>query len=193
LFFSDLRVTLRLDVRRSGTLYNDGEYSHSESWQKKGFPMAELSVGTQAPDFTLPRDGGGSVSLSQFEGKSVVLFFYPKDDTTGCTAESIAFTKLEADFKAADTVVIGMSPDSVKSHDKFVRKHDLSVMLVSDEERTTLEAYGVWKEKSMYGKKYMGVERTTFLLDAEGRIEKIWPKVKVDGHADEVLKSVREM
>jgi peroxiredoxin Q/BCP len=155
--------------------------------------MAELSVGTQAPDFTLPRNGGGSVSLSQFEGKSVVLFFYPKDDTTGCTAESIAFTKLEPDFKAADTVVIGMSPDSVKSHDKFVKKHDLSVMLVSDEEKTTLEAYGVWKEKSMYGKKYMGVERTTFLLDAEGRIEKIWPKVKVDGHADEVLKAIREM
>jgi thioredoxin-dependent peroxiredoxin len=154
--------------------------------------MAELSVGAQAPDFTLPRDGGGSVSLSEFEGKSVVLFFYPKDDTTGCTAESIAFTKLEQDFAAAETVVIGMSPDSVKSHDKFVKKHELSVMLVY-EEKTTLEAYGVWKEKSMYGKKYMGVERTTFLLDAEGRIEKIWPKVKVEGHAEEVLKAVREM
>lgn len=155
--------------------------------------MAELSVGAQAPDFTLPRDGGGSVSLSEFEGKPVVLFFYPKDDTSGCTAESIAFTKLEPDFAAADTVVIGMSPDSVKSHDKFVKKHALSVMLASDEEKTTLEAYGVWKEKSMYGKKYMGVERTTFLLDAEGRIEKIWPKVKVEGHAEEVLKAVRDM
>jgi thioredoxin-dependent peroxiredoxin len=155
--------------------------------------MAELSVGTHAPNFDLPRDGGGRASLSQFEGKPVVLFFYPKDDTTGCTAESIAFSKLEPEFAAANTVVIGMSPDSVKSHDKFVKKHDLSVMLVSDEDKTTLEAYGVWKEKSMYGKKYMGVERTTMLLDSEGRIEKIWPKVKVDGHAEEVLNAVRAL
>lgn len=155
--------------------------------------MAELGVGAQAPDFDLPRDGGGRVSLSQFEGKAVVLFFYPKDDTTGCTAESIAFTRLEPEFAAADTVVIGMSPDSVKSHDKFVRKHDLSVLLVSDEEKTTLEAYGVWREKSMYGRKYMGVERTTFLLDKDGRIEKIWPKVKVDGHAEDVLNAVRAL
>jgi peroxiredoxin Q/BCP len=155
--------------------------------------MAELGVGAQAPDFDLPRDGGGRVSLSQFEGKAVVLFFYPKDDTTGCTAESIAFTRLEPEFAAAGTVVIGMSPDSVKSHDKFVRKHDLSVLLVSDEEKTTLEAYGVWKEKSMYGRKYMGVERTTFLLDKDGRIEKIWPKVKVDGHAEDVLNAVRAL
>ncbi|KAA0697529.1 peroxiredoxin [Neorhizobium sp. P12A] len=155
--------------------------------------MAELGVGAHAPDFDLPRDGGGRVSLSQFEGKAVVLFFYPKDDTTGCTAESIAFTQLEQEFAAADTVVIGMSPDSVKSHDKFVRKHNLSVLLVSDEEKTTLEAYGVWKEKSMYGRTYMGVERTTFLLDKEGRIEKIWPKVKVAGHAEDVLNAVRAL
>ena len=155
--------------------------------------MAELTIGDEAPDFRLPRNGGGDISLSDLKGKTVVLYFYPKDDTSGCTAEAIDFSALGAQFEAANTVVIGISPDSVKSHDKFAAKHSLTVMLAADEDRSALEAYGVWKEKSMYGKKYMGVERTTFLLDAEGRIEKIWPKVKVDGHADEVLKAIREM
>jgi peroxiredoxin Q/BCP len=152
--------------------------------------MAELDVGSAAPDFDLPRDGGGRVSLAAFEGKPVVLFFYPKDDTTGCTIESIDFTRLAPEFAANGAIVIGMSPDSVKRHDKFVKKHALGVILASDEARTTLEAYGVWKEKSLYGRKYMGVERTTFLIGPDGRIAKIWSKVKVDGHAEDVLTSV---
>ena len=155
--------------------------------------MAELDVGAEAPDFDLARDGGGRVSLSQFKGKPLVLFFYPKDDTSGCTVESIAFTALAPAFAAAGAAVVGMSPDSVKSHDKFVRKHDLGVTLASDEEKSIIEAYGVWKEKSMYGRKYMGVERTTFLIGADGRIARIWNKVKVDGHADEVLQAAKDL
>ncbi len=155
--------------------------------------MTELTMGAPAPDFTLPRDGGETVSLGQFKGKAVVLFFYPKDDTSGCTAESIAFTALSDAFSAAGAVVIGLSPDSVKSHDKFAKKHALSVILASDEEKTTLSAYGVWVEKSMYGKKYMGVERTTVLIDAEGKVARVWPKVKVPGHAEEVLEAVKAL
>lgn len=155
--------------------------------------MTELTVGSQAPDFSLPRDGGGTLSLSGFTGKPVVLFFYPKDDTSGCTAEAVAFSALADAFAAAGVVVIGMSPDPVKSHDKFVAKHTLSVPLAADEDKSTLEAYGVWKEKSMYGRKYMGVERTTVLIDAEGKIARIWDKVKVPGHADEVLEAVKAL
>ncbi len=154
--------------------------------------MAALSIGDLAPDFSLPRDGGGIVTLSDFKGKSVVIYFYPKDDTSGCTTEATSFTALSEDFEKAGAVVIGISPDSVKSHDKFVSKHKLSVILGSDEEKNTLEAYNVWKEKSMYGKTYMGVERTTYLVDAEGKIAAIWPKVKVPGHADAVLKALQE-
>lgn len=153
--------------------------------------MTEVAVGAKAPDFDLPRDGGGRVSLSQFEGRAVVLFFYPKDDTSGCTTESIAFTALAGEFEAAGAVVIGMSPDSVKSHDKFTKKHALGVILASDEEKNVLEAYGVWKEKSMYGRKYMGVERTTVLVDASGKIARVWEKVKVAGHAEEVLEAAK--
>jgi thioredoxin-dependent peroxiredoxin len=153
--------------------------------------MTHLAAGTKAPDFTLPRDGGGTVSLADFIGKKVVLFFYPKDDTTGCTVESIAFSALREDFAKAGAIIIGMSPDSVKSHDKFVKKHDLSVILASDESKATLEAYGVWQEKSMYGKKYMGVERTTFLINADGTIQTVWDKVKVAGHAEAVLATLK--
>lgn len=149
--------------------------------------MANLTEGTLAPDFTLPRDGGAAVSLSQFKGKSVVLFFYPKDDTSGCTAESIAFSALLSAFSAANAVVIGVSPDSVKKHDKFAKKYDLSVILAADEEKTVLNAYGVWVEKSMYGRKYMGVERTTVLIGADGVVRHVWEKVRVPGHAEEVL------
>ncbi|MBD8554687.1 peroxiredoxin [Rhizobium sp. CFBP 8762] len=155
--------------------------------------MTELTVGSQAPDFSLPRDGGGTLSLSSFIGKPVVLFFYPKDDTSGCTAEAVAFSALADDFAAAGAVVIGMSPDPVKSHDKFVAKHALSIPLAADENKSALEAYGVWKEKSMYGRKYMGVERTTVLIDAEGKISRIWDKVKVPGHANEVLEAVKAL
>jgi len=155
--------------------------------------MSELSEGMQAPAFTLPRDGGGDVSLSEFGGKKVVLYFYPKDDTSGCTTEAIAFTALKQDFADADTVVIGMSPDPVKKHDKFRDKHSLDVILAADEDKSTLEAYGVWQEKSMYGKKYMGVERTTLLIDRDGKIARIWPKVKVPGHAEEVLAAAKAL
>lgn len=155
--------------------------------------MTELSPGQDAPQFELPRDGGGTLTLSALRGKAVVLYFYPKDDTSGCTAEAIDFSALKADFEKAGAVVIGMSPDSAKKHDKFKAKHGLSVDLVADEERKAIEAYGVWAEKSMYGRKYMGVERTTFLIDREGKIARVWPKVKVPGHAAEVLKAVRAL
>lgn len=155
--------------------------------------MANLTEGAIAPDFTLPRDGGGIVSLSDFRGRPVVLFFYPKDDTSSCTTESIAFSGLLTEFSAAGAVVIGMSPDSVKKHDKFAKKYDLSVILASDEELTALNSYGVWVEKSMYGRKYMGVERTTLLIGPDGVIRRIWPKVKVAGHAEEVLAAAQNL
>jgi peroxiredoxin Q/BCP len=153
--------------------------------------MSELAEGTDAPDFTLPRDGGGTISLADLRGQKVVLYFYPKDDTSGCTSEAIAFTGLKGDFEKAGAAIVGMSPDPVKKHDKFRDKHELAVTLASDEEKTTLEAYGVWKEKSMYGRKYMGVERSTFLIHGDGRIARVWRNVKVPGHAEEVLEAVR--
>lgn len=155
--------------------------------------MSALQEGAKAPGFSLPRDGGGSVSLDEFRGRKVVLYFYPKDDTSGCTAEAIAFSGLRDEFEAADAVIIGMSPDPVKKHDKFRDKHDLTVILAADEEKSTLEAYGVWQEKSMYGRKYMGVERSTFLIDRDGTIARIWRKVKVPGHAEEVLEATKAL
>ena len=153
--------------------------------------MTELTEGAAAPPFSLPRDGGGTVSLAEFASRLVVLYFYPKDDTSGCTSEAIAFTGLADEFAKAGAVVIGMSPDSPSKHDKFIGKHGLDVILASDEDRSTLEAYGVWKEKSMYGRKYMGVERTTYLIGKNGKILKVWPKVKVPGHAEAVLEAVK--
>ena len=155
--------------------------------------MPELKVGDKAPAFTLPRDGGEIVSLEALKGKPVVLFFYPKDDTSGCTAEAIAFTALKPDFDKLGVAVIGMSPNSVKSHDKFIAKHDLDIPLVADEEMSALEAYGVWVEKSMYGRKYMGVERSTVLIGADGTIAELWRKVKVPGHAEEVLAAAKAL
>ena len=155
--------------------------------------MTDLTIGSPAPDFTLPRNGEGTVTLSKLQGKAVILYFYPKDDTSGCTAEAIDFSALGGEFEAANAVVIGISPDSVKSHDKFAAKHSLSVMLASDEERQVVEDYGVWKEKSMYGKKYMGVERTTVLIDPDGKIAEIWNKVKVAGHAQAVLEAAKKL
>ncbi len=152
-----------------------------------------IATGHAAPDFTLPRDGGGSVSLSALRPKAVVIYFYPKDDTSGCTKEAIAFSGHAAAYEAAGAVVIGISKDSVKSHDKFVAKHGLSVILASDEGNDTCERYGVWAEKSMYGKKYMGIERSTFLVDGAGTVRQVWPKVKVDGHAEEVLEAVKAL
>jgi thioredoxin-dependent peroxiredoxin len=155
--------------------------------------MASPQPGDIAPDFSLPRDGGGTLSLSALRGKPVVLYFYPKDDTSGCTQEAIEFSGLKSDFDRIGVTVIGMSPDSVKKHDKFKTKHELSVDLVSDENKDVLQAYGLWVEKSMYGRKYMGVERTTFLIGTDGRIVRVWNKVKVPGHAAEVLKAAEEL
>ena len=155
--------------------------------------MAGLATGQAAPDFELPRGGGGVVKLSELKGKSVVLYFYPKDDTSGCTAEAIDFSALKSEFEKAGAVVIGMSPDSVKSHEKFKTKHALDVDLVSDEDKNVLNAYGVWVEKSMYGRKYMGVERTTFLIDGTGKIARVWRGVKVPGHAKDVLEAAQAL
>ncbi|EJF94159.1 hypothetical protein ME9_01080 [Bartonella taylorii 8TBB] len=143
--------------------------------------------GSSAPNFDLPRDGGGKLCLSDLQGKIVVLYFYPKDDTSGCTSEAIDFTRLKKKFDEIGVVIIGISPDSIRKHDKFKTKHALDIILVSDEEKTTLEAYGVWVEKSMYGRKYMGVERSTFLIDTTGKIAEEWRKVSVPRHAEEVL------
>ncbi|WP_137131223.1 thioredoxin-dependent thiol peroxidase [Rhizobium sp. FY34] len=155
--------------------------------------MSDLAIGSPAPGFTLPRDGGATISLSDYAGRPVVVYFYPKDDTSGCTTEAIAFTALAEQFAAAGATVIGISPDSVAKHDKFVKKHGLSVALGADEEQVVANAYGVWKQKSMYGKTYMGIERSTFLVAADGTIARIWPKVKVPGHAEEVLEAVNAL
>jgi thioredoxin-dependent peroxiredoxin len=155
--------------------------------------VKELVEGDMAPNFELPTDGGGRTQLQALKGKQVVIYFYPKDDTSGCTAQAIDFNGLGAKFAAAGATVIGISPDSAASHDKFKRKHDLEIALAADPERSAIEAYGVWKEKSMYGRKYFGVERSTFLVDRIGRIAKIWRKVKVPGHADEVLAATKAL
>ena len=150
-------------------------------------------MGAAAPDFTLPTNGGGSVTLSALKGKKVVLYFYPKDDTPGCTIEAKDFRDLMADFKAANTVIIGLSKDDVKSHDKFAEKFCLPFTLASDTDGAACEAYGTWVEKSMYGKKYMGIDRVTFLIDASGKIAQSWPKVKVEGHAKEVFDAAKAL
>lgn len=151
-----------------------------------------LAPGDKAPDFTMPAPGG-EVSLKALKGKTVILYFYPKDDTPGCTTEAKDFTASAAAFEAAGAIVIGVSRDTVQKHEKFIAKHDLSVSLGSDESGEVTEAYGVWVEKNMYGKKYMGIERATFLIDGEGVIREIWRKVKVKGHVDAVLKAAQAL
>lgn len=157
--------------------------------------MTEVSLqpGDAAPDFSLPRDGGDMVSLSDLAGKPVVLYFYPRDDTPGCTKEAIAFTGLVDEFAAAGAVVLGASKDTEAKHGKFRDKHDLKIPLLSDADSDLCERYGVWVEKNMYGKTSMGIERATFLIDGEGKIARVWRKVKVPGHADEVLEAVRAL
>ena len=151
-----------------------------------------LEIGSPAPDFSLPDETGAPVSLSSLKGKKVVLYFYPKDDTSGCTIEAKDFSCLVDDFAKEGAVVIGMSPDSAKSHGKFLAKHELKVRLVADEDKSAIQAYGVWAEKSMYGRKYMGVERSTFLIGEDGKILEIWKGVKVPGHAEAVLDAVKK-
>jgi peroxiredoxin Q/BCP len=152
-----------------------------------------IEPGTKAPDFTLPTDGGGTVSLAKLKGKRVILYFYPKDDTSGCTAEACGFRDSVANFRKADAAVIGVSRDSAASHDKFKKKYELPFTLASDTEGKVTEEYGVWVEKSMYGRKYMGIERATFLIDEKGVVRRVWHKVKVPGHVDEVLAALKEL
>jgi peroxiredoxin Q/BCP len=154
---------------------------------------AELTEGAKAPAFDLPADGGGRLKLKDFMGKALVLYFYPKDDTSGCTREALDFTAAEKKFEKAGAAILGVSKDSVAAHDKFKAKHKLKIALGSDEDGKTVEAYGVWVEKSMYGKKYMGIERATFLIDGKGVIRKVWRKVKVPGHVEEVLAAVKAL
>ena len=151
------------------------------------------AIGAKAPPFTLPRDGGGLLSLSDFKGRKLVLYFYPKADTPGCTKESIAFSGLKRAFGKADTDVVGVSADPVTAQDKFRDKHRLSVPLASDETKKMLTAYGVWGEKSMYGRKFMGIRRTTVLIGRDGRIAQVWQNVKVPGHAESVLEAARAL
>ena len=154
---------------------------------------AQLAIGDTAPAFTLPRDGGGSVSLEDFRGRPLVLYFYPRADTTGCTREALDFSEHGARFEKAGAAVLGISADPVKKLDAFKRKHGLSVTLASDESLSMLNAYGVWVEKSMYGRKFMGVARVTYLIGPDGRVTAVWPKVKVDGHAEDVLAAVKAL
>jgi len=152
-----------------------------------------VKVGDKAPDFTLPSDGGGKVSLKSLKGKTVVLYFYPKDDTPGCTTEACSFRDAMPDFRKADAVIIGISKDSVARHDRFRTKYNLPFALASDEDGEIVEAYGSWVEKSLYGKKYMGIDRSTFLIDGKGVIRNIWRNVKVKGHVEEVLAAVKAL
>lgn len=152
-----------------------------------------VDEGDKAPDFELESDDGGTIRLSDMKGSPVVVYFYPKDDTSGCTKEAIAFTELASDFDKLGVRVIGVSPDTVKSHQKFKTKHNLNVELAADTEKSAAQAYGVWVSKSMYGRQYMGVERSTFLVDKDGTLAKVWRKVKVPGHAEDVLQSVQSL
>jgi peroxiredoxin Q/BCP len=153
----------------------------------------ELTTGHKAPAFALPRDGGGKVSLADFKGRKLVIYFYPRADTPGCTRESIAFSRLRSQFDKAQTDILGVSADPVAAQDAFKKKHDLKVSLLSDETHKMLEAYGAWGKKSMYGKSFMGILRMTYLIGTDGRVARIWHKVKVDGHAEEVLEAARSL
>ena len=155
--------------------------------------MAVLKIGSPAPDFNLPTDGGGDIALKDFKGRYVVLYFYPKDDTPGCTTESCAFRDNLSAFNKLNAAIIGLSKDSPKSHDKFKKKFELNFPLASDEDGKICEAYGVWMEKSMYGKKYMGIDRSTFIIDPQGKIAAIWRKASVTGHVDEVRAELEKL
>ncbi len=154
--------------------------------------MSEVTIGQNAPDFWLPTDDEDSVTLSSLKGKTIILYFYPKDDTSGCTSQAVAFSNHKLAFEAAGAVIIGVSKDRLSSHKKFRQKYDLTIMLGSDFETQVAETFGVWVEKSMYGRKYMGIERSTFIIDPMGKVSHIWRKVKVAGHAEEALKVVQK-
>jgi peroxiredoxin Q/BCP len=152
-----------------------------------------IEVGDKAPDFTLPTDGGEKLTLKKLKGQPVVVYFYPKDDTPGCTMEAQAFAAAHKKFEKAGAAIVGISKDSVKRHDNFKKKYELPFTLVSDEEGKACDSFGVWVQKKLYGREYMGIERATFLIDAEGKVARVWHKVKVKGHADEVLAAVKEL
>jgi thioredoxin-dependent peroxiredoxin len=152
-----------------------------------------IEIGQKAPDFNLPDETGENVSLNSFAGKNIILYFYPKDNTPGCTKESIAFSGLKAEFEASNTVILGASKDSVKKHQNFIKKYDLTINLLVDEEGKLCEDYTVWVKKKLYGREYMGIERATFLIGVDGNIKQIWRKVKVDGHAEQVLDAVKAL
>lgn len=154
--------------------------------------MSQLQVGDMAPDFTLPGDNGEDIRLSDYRAQNVILYFYPRDDTPGCTKEAIGFTEAKAELEALNTVVIGMSKDTPAKHDKFIAKHELDLRLASDEAGDVLEDYGVWVEKKNYGKTYMGIVRSTFLIGSDGNILQVWPKVRVKGHVEAVVEAVRD-
>jgi thioredoxin-dependent peroxiredoxin len=156
-------------------------------------PAGKLALGVQAPAFSLPRDGGGVVSLADFAGQKLALYFYPRADTTGCTREAIEFSRLQSAFAKANTQVLGVSADPVPAQDKFKAKYKLAIPLASDEKHRMLEAYGVWQEKSLYGRKFMGIVRSTFLIGPDQRIARIWPKVFLDGHVEEVLAAAKAL
>jgi thioredoxin-dependent peroxiredoxin len=158
-----------------------------------GSNKAALEAGAKAPAFTLPRDGGGGVSLADFTGRKLVLYFYPRADTPGCTKEAIEFSRLKSAFGRAGTEILGVSADPVPAQDKFKAKHKLAIALASDEKHKMLEAYGVWQQKSLYGRKFMGIARMTFLIGPDQRIAQIWPKVSVAGHVDEVLAAAKAL
>jgi peroxiredoxin Q/BCP len=155
--------------------------------------LGEIKVGDTAPDFTLPTDGGGEVKLSDLKGQAVVLYFYPKDDTSGCTVEALEFTALSPAFTDVGATVVGISADSVRSHDKFKTKHNLTIRLAADTEKDVVQRYGVWVKKSKYGREYMGIERSTALVDRTGKIAAFWRKVTAKGHAEEVLEAVKKL
>ncbi|RKQ71268.1 peroxiredoxin Q/BCP [Litorimonas taeanensis] len=155
--------------------------------------MSDLNIGDKAPDFSVEGDGGNTVSLSEFKGKNVVLYFYPKDDTPGCTKEAIGFSEMKLEFDNEGAIIIGVSKDTAAKHDKFIAKHDLKVRLAADTEGDIVEKYGVWVEKNMYGRKYMGIERATFLIDGDQNIVKIWRKVRVKDHVATVLEAVKSL
>lgn len=181
-------------AKQTNTLSKGSHKAPSKQLKTTGSSVARSSgliEGTKAPAFQLPRDGGATISLGDFAGRKLVLFFYPRADTPGCTREAIDFTRLAGAFAEAQTAILGVSADPPRAQEAFRDKHQLSTPLASDEQHATLEAYGVWGEKSMYGKTFLGVFRTTVLIDADGRIARIWRNVKVDGHADEVLAAAR--
>ncbi|MDD9904058.1 MAG: thioredoxin-dependent thiol peroxidase [Rhodospirillaceae bacterium] len=152
-----------------------------------------VEAGDKAPNFKGPTDGGGECKLADFKGKPLILYFYPKDDTPGCTTEAQGFRDAMADFTKTGAAIVGVSKDTVKKHDRFKAKHDLNFTLISDEDGTLCEAYGVWVEKNMYGRKYMGIERSTFLIDGKGKVAEVWRKVRVKGHVDKVLEAVQAL